>query len=190
MTCVIRQVLVFRSRFIVLSINNKQPSHNWWKSRSVDIPVPRSTQCIFRYSSSSINPVYPRNVNSSYLGDSLSSYRQSYIGLVFNSRVIDLMINNPHSSFITPTIIYRSCLLFSFYRKYRSDCNNNPPSVVSFMTCISSTSGRLHSQFIRLLFLQTHRETDRFFGDSGVLFSFRNPTVDYSTSDTPCSRSP
>ena len=30
-------------------------------------------------------------------------------------------------------------------RKYHTDYNNNPPSVVSFMTVISSTSGRLHS---------------------------------------------
>jgi len=53
-------------------------------------------------------------------------------------------------------------------RKYRSDYNNNPPSVVSFMSAISSTSGRLHIEFIRLLFLQTHRETDRLLSDSGV----------------------
>ncbi len=33
---------------------------------------------------------------------------------------------------------------------------------------IASTSGRLHSEFVRLLFLQTHRETDRFFAFSGV----------------------
>jgi hypothetical protein len=32
----------------------------------------------------------------------------------------------------------------------------------------SSTSGRFHSEFVRLLFLQTHRETDRFFAVSGV----------------------
>jgi hypothetical protein len=37
------------------------------------------------------------------------------------------------------------------------------------MTDIVSTSGRLHSEFIRILFLQTHRETDRFFAGSGVL---------------------
>jgi hypothetical protein len=53
-------------------------------------------------------------------------------------------------------------------RKYRADYNNNPPSAVSFMPTIASTSGRLHSEFIRLLFLQTHRETDRFFAASGV----------------------
>jgi hypothetical protein len=51
---------------------------------------------------------------------------------------------------------------------YHADCNNNPPSAVSFMPAISSTSGRLHSEFIRLLFLQAHRETDRFFAVSGV----------------------
>ena len=36
------------------------------------------------------------------------------------------------------------------------------------MTDIASTSGRIHSEFIRLIFLQTHRETDRFFAASGV----------------------
>jgi hypothetical protein len=36
------------------------------------------------------------------------------------------------------------------------------------MTAIASTSGRLHSEFIRLLFLQSHRETDRFFASSRV----------------------
>jgi hypothetical protein len=37
------------------------------------------------------------------------------------------------------------------------------------MPVIASTSGRLHSEFVRLLFLQAHRETDRFFAVSGVL---------------------
>ena len=53
-------------------------------------------------------------------------------------------------------------------RKYRADYNNRSPSAVSFMPVIASTSGRLHSEFVRLLFLQTHRETDRFFATSGV----------------------
>ena len=48
-------------------------------------------------------------------------------------------------------------------RKYRADYNNNPPNAISFMPAIASTSDRLHSEFIRLLFLQDHRETDRFF---------------------------
>jgi hypothetical protein len=54
-------------------------------------------------------------------------------------------------------------------RKYRADYNNRTPSSVLFMTAIASTSGRLHSEFVRLLFLQAHRETDRFFATSGVL---------------------
>jgi hypothetical protein len=53
-------------------------------------------------------------------------------------------------------------------RKYRADYNKNPPNAISFMPAIASTSGRLHSEFIRLLFLQAHRETDRFFAASGV----------------------
>jgi hypothetical protein len=36
------------------------------------------------------------------------------------------------------------------------------------MSVITSTSDRLHSDFIRILFLQAHRETDRFFAGSGV----------------------
>jgi hypothetical protein len=59
-------------------------------------------------------------------------------------------------------------------RKYRADYNNNPPSTVSFMPAISSTSGRLHSEFIRLSFLQAHRETDRFFAASGVQLAQQN----------------
>jgi hypothetical protein len=53
-------------------------------------------------------------------------------------------------------------------RKYRADYNNRSPSAVSFIPAIASTSGRLHSEFVKLLFLQSHRETDRFFTTSGV----------------------
>ena len=69
--------------------------------------------------------------------------------------------------------------------KYRADYNNNPPHDVAFIPAITSTSGRLHSDFIRLLFLQVHRETDRVFAASGVhpaqstsggLFHFRRAT--------------
>ncbi len=41
-------------------------------------------------------------------------------------------------------------------RKYRSTYNNNPPNGVSFMPPITSTSGRLHSEFVRLLFLHSN----------------------------------
>jgi hypothetical protein len=53
-------------------------------------------------------------------------------------------------------------------RKYRDDYNHNPPNAILFMPTIASMSGRLHSEFVRLLFLQAHRETDRFFAASGV----------------------
>ena len=53
-------------------------------------------------------------------------------------------------------------------RKYRADYNNNPPNAVSFIPVIAGTNGRLHSEFIRLLFLQAHRETDRFLVSSEV----------------------
>jgi hypothetical protein len=53
------------------------------------------------------------------------------------------------------------------------------------MTTIASTTGRLHSEFVRLLFLQDHRKTDRFFAASGFhlehstsgLFHFHRATV-------------
>jgi hypothetical protein len=53
-------------------------------------------------------------------------------------------------------------------RKYRADYNNNPPDTVAFIPAMTGTTDRLHSEFIRLLFLQAHRETDRFFAASGV----------------------
>ncbi len=53
-------------------------------------------------------------------------------------------------------------------RKYHTDDNNNPPNDISFMSAIVNTSGRLQSDFVRILFLQTHRETDSFFVTSGV----------------------
>ena len=65
-----------------------------------------------------------------------------------------------------------------------ADYNNNPPTSVSFIPAIAGTSGRLHSEFIRLLFLQDHRETDRFFLQIQE-FNLRNRTVDSSTSVLP-----
>jgi len=41
---------------------------------------------------------------------------------------------------------------------------------------MASTSGRIHSEFVRLLFLQAHGETDRFFTASGV--QLPQPTTD------------
>jgi hypothetical protein len=41
-------------------------------------------------------------------------------------------------------------------RRYHTDYINNPPRGVDFIPGIISTSGRLHSEFIRILFLQDH----------------------------------
>jgi hypothetical protein len=51
-------------------------------------------------------------------------------------------------------------------RRYCADYSNNPTRGVGLMSVIPSTSGRLHSEFIRILFLQAHRETDCFFAAS------------------------
>ena len=56
----------------------------------------------------------------------------------------------------------------------RTDYNNCPSNVISFMPAIASTSGRSNCEFVRLLFLQDHREPDRFFAASGVQFQQYN----------------
>ncbi len=56
-------------------------------------------------------------------------------------------------------------------RKYRADYNFNPTRGVGFMSAIASTSDRLHREFIRILFLHAHRETNHFFAASGVMSS-------------------
>jgi hypothetical protein len=38
------------------------------------------------------------------------------------------------------------------------------------MPAVASASGKLHTEFVRLLFLQAHGETDRFLAASGVQF--------------------
>ncbi len=63
---------------------------------------------------------------------SLSLYRHPFLYTLFSSH-FTLINNNYHK-----------------IRKYRADCNNNPPNSVSFMSSIDGTSGRLHSEFVRL----------------------------------------
>jgi hypothetical protein len=97
-------------------------------------------------------------VRVSLLVYSLSLHRHSYIGfiLAFASSIHRFIINNNDA-------------VADKVRKYRADYNNRPPSAVSLMPDVVSTSGRLHSEFVRLLFLQDPRETDHFFEGSGVL---------------------
>jgi hypothetical protein len=47
------------------------------------------------------------------------------------------------------------------------------------MSALAGTTGRLHSEYIRLLFLQDHRETDRFFTVSGVQSAQSNLGTSY-----------
>ena len=62
-------------------------------------------------------------------------------------------------------------------RKYRTHYNNNPPNTVSFVPTMASTSGRLHSEFVRLLFLQVHHRvgklTVQLVQSTSGLFHFR-----------------
>jgi hypothetical protein len=60
-------------------------------------------------------------------------------------------------------------------RKYRTASDNHPPNTISFIPVITSTSGRIHSEFVFLLSLQVHRETDHFFQIQE--FNFHNITV-------------
>ncbi len=70
-------------------------------------------------------------------------------------------------------------------RKYRSDYNNNPPNTISFIPAIVSTSGRLHSDFVFLVFLQAHRKLTSFFELQE--FNLQNPTVASSNTTVQCS---
>jgi hypothetical protein len=53
-------------------------------------------------------------------------------------------------------------------QQYHTDYHNRPSNTISFIPGIVSTSGRIQSEFVCPLFLQVHRETDRFFAASGV----------------------
>ncbi len=80
--------------------------------------------------------------------------------------------------------------MFSFYRCIINTKNGN---TISYMSAIDievrrsrspwKVKSRLHSEFVRLIFLQGHRETDRFFATSGV-----QVTPHDSTSPTSVSR--
>ena len=44
-------------------------------------------------------------------------------------------------------------------REHRAAYNNRPSNSISFMPAIATTSGRLHCEYVRILFLQAQRET-------------------------------
>ena len=71
-------------------------------------------------------------------------------------------------------------------RKYRADYNNIPPNAISSMPAIAGTSGRLHSEFVRLLFYKLIGKLTAFLQLQE--FCLRIQTVDFST--TAARRSP
>ena len=50
------------------------------------------------------------------------------------------------------------------YRQHYADNQN-----ISFLPAIMSTSTRMHGEFLRLLFLQAHRETETHFAAGNVI---------------------
>ena len=50
--------------------------------------------------------------------------------------------------------------------EYGADYSNSPSHSVSSMPTVATTSGRLHCELVRFLFLQAHGENDRFFAAS------------------------
>jgi hypothetical protein len=75
-------------------------------------------------------------------------------------------------NYIIPTLLtwisHYMMLLLKKICEYRAADNNRPSNSISFMPAVATTSGRLHCELVRILFLQAHRETDRFFAASGV----------------------
>ena len=94
-----------------------------------------------------------------------------------------------------PTDIDRSLIdaITDKIRDYRADYYNRPSNDIAFMSVFVRTSYRLHCELVRILFLQTHRETDLFYADSGVQLAHSNQfhhrdSVFYSPTDQTQSR--
>ena len=41
------------------------------------------------------------------------------------------------------------------------------PTTYAFLPCVMSTSGRIHGEFLRLLYILAHRRTVKYFADTG-----------------------
>ncbi len=73
-------------------------------------------------------------------------------------------------------------------RDYRADYNNSPSNAVCFMPAVASTSGCLHCELERILYLQAHRETC-FFAAPGIQLAQSNkfPVTTVARRSTPSS---
>ncbi len=98
---------------------------------------------------------------------------------------------------MTPTLIFWSSLylcLYSFlHNKQVTKLSPNLanitqtmitiPLTISPLCLLLLTSGRLHSEFVLLLFLQDYRETDRFFDLQGFIQHYSSLTHVHSADD-------
>ena len=48
-------------------------------------------------------------------------------------------------------------------RRYREACTTRPGVTYAFLPCVMSTSGRIHGEFLRFLYILAHRRTLRWF---------------------------
>ena len=51
--------------------------------------------------------------------------------------------------------------------RYREAYANRQGTTYAFLPCVMSTSGRIHGEFLRLLYILAHRRTLKYFADMG-----------------------
>ena len=51
--------------------------------------------------------------------------------------------------------------------RYRDAYANRSGTTYAFLPCVMSTSGRIHGEFLRLLYILAHRRTNKYFADMG-----------------------
>ncbi len=73
------------------------------------------------------------------------------MSLVMDLRVAHNRVDSSDDPSLNGHLRYPNNLDQSLYHRYRTDYNNNPSRGVDLMPAIPSTSGRLHSEFIRIL---------------------------------------
>jgi hypothetical protein len=74
---------------------------------------------------------------------------------------IDKPLNEAAADKIRPFLTFSKN--FALYSDYGAEYNNRRSKSISYMPAVASTFGRLHCEILRILFLQAHRETHRFF---------------------------
>ena len=100
---------------------------------------------------------------------SLPLHRHSYIGfiLAFVSSIHNKQFTQCVRGVLDPPVsefslsLYRHPFLYTLFSSHFTLIINNK-NLKSFMSAIASTSDRLHSEFVRILFLQAHRKLTDF----------------------------